>query len=126
MDLRGSIWSILSDVTNDAERIVLDPNTSSHEVPRIIRFINEARNTSEKLLGPSRNARPSYVVRSIERLRAQCVNELSSLADRLDQALRRARGLASRKRNSKPRIDPAKGTGAEGRVPGVYVEFPDT
>ena len=119
MDLRGSIWSILSEVTSDAERIVLDPNTPSHQVPQIIRFINDAKTASQRLLGPARNARPAVILRSIERLRAQCVNDLATLADRLDQASRRAKGLANRKRNSKPH-----GLIVEaGTVEGVTVKF---
>jgi hypothetical protein len=119
MDLRGSIWTILSEVTSDAERIVLDPNIPAHQVPQIIRFIKDAKITSERLLGPPRNARPAVVTRSLERLRSQCVNGLSALAERLDQASRRARGLANRKRNSKPRMDRAEVSGARDQVPGL-------
>ena len=108
MDLRGSIWTILSEAAEDAERLALDTRTPPHEVERILRFVNGSRKLLERLVGPSRRAGPAALSRSLEPLREQCTGALSPFLDPLDRAARRIEGLKKPSRTVElPRSRPA-------------------
>jgi hypothetical protein len=98
MNLRDAVWTILSNVADNADGLILGRSSAPGDLQGSMEFIRRVRSIMKRLATPKSRLRAPSLARELEALETLCVGSLEQFGPQVQRAIRRAHALAEKNR----------------------------